>query len=465
VSLKTPISLTSSSWFHGMPGMSSSTWPSAYGAIYRQHLWVAAVVNKRANAVARLPLPVYRRDELNRPRADDHPLAVLLSNPNPALSGFDLWVWTQATRDIFGEAFWLKKRRGGAVVALYPLHPASMEWVEKDAHWKFDNGSLKLDRVADSDLVHFRSFNPDSMTRGMSPLEPLRSTLENEWHARNATSSFWQRGARPGTALVHPKTLSADAQTRLKAQYDAIAAGSGNTGATVVLEEGLKPEKMTLTAEEAQYVETRKLNREEVCGAYDVPPPVVHILDHATFSNITEQMRSMYRDTMAPVLKGLEATIDLDLRQAEWPQDEVYAEFLMDEVLRGDFEARATAYRAADYMTMAEKRKSENLPFIEGTDRIFLNTATLPLDVIDANASADAEPPELPDNVIPFPVARSVMGRLSWQKTLRDVDAAVLTVGLDDDHAKSVVQALGLEMSVGGDVPALRERIRSMAKE
>jgi phage portal protein BeeE len=75
---------------------------------------------------------------------------------------------------------------------------------------------------------------------------------------------------------------------------------------------------MTLTAEEAQYIETRKLNREEVCAAYDVPPPVVHILDRATFSNITEQMRSMYRDTMAPRLNGFEA-IELDLRRAEWP--------------------------------------------------------------------------------------------------------------------------------------------------
>ena len=60
----------------------------------------------------------------------------------------------------------------------------------------------------------------------------------------------------------------------------------------------MTPHKLELTAEEAQYIETRKLNREEVCAAYDVPPPVVHILDRATFSNITEQMRSMYRDTM-----------------------------------------------------------------------------------------------------------------------------------------------------------------------
>jgi phage portal protein BeeE len=78
----------------------------------------------------------------------------------------------------------------------------------------------------------------------------------------------------------------------LKAQFDAAHAGADNTGSTVVFEEGVKRRIVQLSAEEMQYIESRKLNREEVCAAFDVPPPVVHILDHATFSNITEQLRS-----------------------------------------------------------------------------------------------------------------------------------------------------------------------------
>lgn len=491
---KTPVDLRGTSWFHGMPPMSTRYWPSAYGAMYRQHLWVYSVVNKRANAVARLPLPVYERDELNRPRADEHPMARLLRVPNPGLSAFDLWMWTMATKDIYGESFWLKRRGPGRlVVGLYPLHPASMAWDEEEKVWRFDNGRLRLPRIPDSDLVHFRSYDPESMTRGLSPLEPLRSTLENEWHARNATSSFWQRGARPGVALVHPGNLSEAAGRRLKAQWDALAAGSGNTGTTVVLEEGLKPETLTLTAEEAQYIDTRKLNREEVCGAYDVPPPVVHILDRATFSNITEQMRSMYRDTMAPVLKSLEAAVEMDLRRAEWPADPVYAEFLMDEVLRGDFEARAEAYQKATYMTIAEKRRAENLAYVEGTDRIFLNAAEVPM------AAPDGDPPTPPlqhaslpaliasgilseddarrliglpgpapgrsdPPALPAPVARSLMGRLAWQKDLTEIDIEALVSGLNG-YTFAVLKALDDETARGGDVAALRERIRSLVKE
>lgn len=458
---KTPVDLdVGSSWFPSMPPMSSPTWPSAYAGIYQRQLWVYTAVRKLAGATARLPLPVYERDELNRPRRDDHPMARLLREPNPVMSGFKLQRWTSATQDIFGESFWYKKRAGKRVVGLYPFHPTAMQ-EESDGSWTFSNGRLRMSNIDPGDLVIFNEFNPDSLTRGLSPLEPLRATLENEWSARTATSSFWQRGARPGMYLTHKANLSQAAADRLKLQIDSIAAGAANTGTTVVLEEGMEPRPMTLTAEEAQYIETRKLNREEVCAAYDVPPPVLHILDRATFSNITEQMRSMYRDTMAPRLRGYEATIEQDLRRPEWPSDDVYAEFLMDEVLRGDFEARQEALAKASHMTIAEKRKVENLPFIEGTDRIFLNTATLPLDAIDAQAQVLAAG----GDAIPLSVARSIMGRLSWQQSLDDVDPKALSLDLDEKSTEIVLQALAVERADNGDVASLRERIRALVKE
>jgi len=465
---KTPLNISNgSSWFPSMPPMSTHGWPSAYSGIYTHQLWVYTVVSKRARATARLPLPVYRRDGRDRTRDDTHPMAQLLRNPNPGMTGFDLWLWTVSTWDIYGDTAWYKRRVGGKIAGLYPLHPSSLHY--EDGKWHFDNGKLRLDNIAERDLVRFRHFHPDSLTRGLSPLEPLRATLENEWSARTATSSFWARGARPGTALSHPSTLSEGAAERLKKQYDEITAGASNTGATIVLEEGMEPKTLTLSAEEAQYIETRKLNREEVCAAYDMPPPAVHILDRATFSNITEQFRSVYRDTMGSILPGFEASLELDLRQVEWPNDDVYAEFLMDEVLRGDFETRQDALAKASHMTIAEKRKVENLPFIEGTDRIFLNTATMPLDAIDAQAQAIAAQTQTAEEplaeVIPLAAARSVMGRLSWQNSLEQVDARSLTDGLTETAASAVSAALTAEQKAGGSVADLRDRVRSMIRK
>lgn len=469
VSTKTPIFAGNSSQWPSISGLSSSVWPSGYSSMFRKQLWVYVVVMKLARAEARLPLPVYRRDEKGRTKVPDHPMARLLDEPNPGMSGMALRTWTAATQGIYGEAVWWKRRVGGVVVELYPLHPTKLSYNRDSKSWDFDPGTgTRILDIPDTDLVFFRSYDPDSLTRGLSPLEPLRATLENEWHARSATDSFWRSGARPGMFLMHEKNLSDAALRRLRAQVDEVSGGSSSTGRTMILEEGMTPHTATLTAEEAQYIETRKLNREEVCAAYDVPPPVVHILDRATFSNITEQMRSMYRDTMAPRLGEREAEIEMQLRRVEWPNDDVYAEHLMDEVLRGDFESRQEALSKAAHMTIAEKRVVENLPFIEGTDRIFLNTATMPLDAIDAQAQAIADQvansADPVADVIPLSVARSVMGRLSYQKTLDEVDAEALVVDLNGS-AGAVLKALAAETAAGGDVPGLRERIRALVKE
>jgi hypothetical protein len=144
-------------------------------------------------------------------------------------------------------------------------------------------------------------------------------------------------------------------------------------------------------------------------------------------------------------------------------------------------------------MTIAEKRKVENLPFIEGTDRIFLNAAEQPL-TAPQNDEAPAAPPfqqvGLPALVeagvisradarellgiagppptaepVPLSVVRSVMGRLSWQKTLADVDPEALTEGVSDPHRTAVMAALSDEQTKGGSVSTLRDRVRSMTSE
>jgi HK97 family phage portal protein len=219
--------------------------------------------------------------------------------------------------------------------------------------------------------------------RGMSRLEPLRSTLLNEDAARRATASWWQRGARPSVALKHPGELSQGAQDRLKANWEARHAGADLMGGTAILEEGMEAQIIQLTADEMQYIESRKLNLQECCMVFDVPPPVVHILDHATFSNITEQMRSMYRDTMAPRLEDFESTIDFHLRSEFFSEATHSARFALDEVLRGDFETRATATQQlvlSGVMKPSEARPLFDLPDAgELADHLYANAALVPL--------------------------------------------------------------------------------------
>jgi hypothetical protein len=129
----------------------------------------------------------------------------------------------------------------------------------------------------------------------------------------------------------------------------------------------------------------------------------------------------------------------------------------MDGVLRGDFEARAVAYRNADYMTIAEKRRAENLPYIDGTDRIIINSTMVPFDQVDEMAAARNGTPA----TIPAEQVRSLMGRLSRQKALSDVDPAALTEGLNG-HAEMVRSELAAAVAEGADVATFRSRLKAL---
>ncbi len=499
-----------------------------YGEIYRSQLWVSVLVNKLAKAQARLPLPVYQRGEDGgREAVRDHPYARLLRNPSTKHDPFTFYQWTTSTLDVFGASAWGKIRdAGGRPIELVLLHPAGLTREVKDGEtvWSFRNRAVHIENIPDHDIVYFHSYNPDDPALGLSPLEPLRATLENEDFARRATSSFWRNGARPGVALSHPGQLSQGAQDRLKLQWNNVAGGADRTGSTVVLEEGMKPEILSLTAEESQYIETRKLNREEVCAAYDVPPPVVHILDRATFSNITEQMRSMYRDTMAPRLGYFESVLEFGLRASMRPGssepdfgDDVFAEYLLDEVLRGSFEVQAEAIQKAIFsgqMTPNEGRRLSNRPPMIGGDQLFINTtmaALKPEAVVDedapkpdravdvalnliTNAPSLVQMPGLPNLVdqlrsildgTPMPpppavpaagpvpafgapryvltgeVVRKVMGRLSRPTSPMEVDLKALADDLGEATAP-VLLALVASQAAGEDMPALRARIAAM---
>lgn len=386
---ETPIA-SSVGFFYAADGAVIGDAFARYSYMYRAQPWVATVVDKIAAAAARLSFTAWRTTDTGKVEDTGTEWAKLWAKPCPIMDRFSFWRWTFSMYELYGEVFWLKIRTpDGSVAGFYPMHPARTQIRRVGGREQFvfalgvaSAGLLEADQ---DDVVPFRRFNPDSMMRGLSRVEPLRSTLENEQEARRSTSSWWKRGARPSMMLSTDKLLSEGAVTRLKAQIDDNHAGSARAGGSLVLEEGMKPIPVQLSAEEMQYIDSRKLNREEVCAVYDVPPPVVHILDHATFSNITEQMRSMYRDTMAPRLEDIESVIEHHVLP-EFDADGslgLSASFSMDEVLRGDFETRATAVSnliERGIMSPDEARPLFNLPQRGGVaDKLFANAALQPL--------------------------------------------------------------------------------------
>jgi HK97 family phage portal protein len=357
---------------------------ATYAALYKAQPWVAVVVNKIAHLVARLGVQVWDEgNDTGRKLDKTGPYAKLIADPCPTMDPYSFWLWIASTFEIYNEAFAIKIRNdAGQVIGLTPMHPARTQ-IERD-----EDGTLKYrfmgqpnSLIDESEVVPFVGYNPDGSMRGWSRLEPLRSTLMNEDSSRRATASWWKNMGRPSMALSTTGKLSKDAKDRLKESFDSVHGGSANAGGTVVLSDGLTASPMQLNAEEMQYIESRKLNREEVCAVYDISPTAVHILDNATYSNVTEGLRSVYRDTMTPRIEFLESVLHAHLG-ANF-NGAKYARFDVSSVLRGDFEARALAiaplvqsgvYKPSEARELFDLNDAGKL-----ADRLYANAAIQPL--------------------------------------------------------------------------------------
>ncbi|TFB96534.1 MULTISPECIES: phage portal protein [unclassified Cryobacterium] len=454
----------SNGYFYADTGMFLANKFATYAALYSAQPVVTTLVDKIASSQARLKLKVWDEAPATGKVEDtESDYAKLIASPCDQMSTFNFYRWTTSTYEVFGEAFWYKQRAGkdmagrptGKVVNLLPMHPSRVA-VHRDAagqvEYIFTLGvaSAGILHAPSNDVVAFLRYNPESLMRGLSRLEPLRSTLVNEDASRRATTSFWNKGARPGMIITHPGELSQNAKDRLKASSDARHGGADNVGSTMILDEGMTAAPVQLTNDEMQYIDSRKMNMQEGCMVYDVPPPVVHILDHATFSNITEQMRSMYRDTMTPRLEDFESVVDFALRPEFFPIGQRVARYDMTDVLRGDFETRAdkavtlrnsgifTGNQALELVghPMSDDPEMDklyaNAALVQlGTpsQRVSITEAATPSPAMDAEASAAASGADAAAagaSNLSKAVTRSLNGYLSRKATTKDLRAGLV---------------------------------------
>lgn len=359
-----------------------------YAAIYKAQPAVRTVVDFLARNVSQLALQTFERvDDRDRRRLRDHPLALLLAKPNRYTTGRRLIRDTIADRGIYDRALWVKSVSPDGTAELVRLQPtlwsvAGGNFLRPEAFKiKGTNGEFEIPA---EQAVYFRGYNPEDARHGLSPIESLRRILSEEFAAGQHREQTLRNGARLAGYLKRPATAPAwedVARERFRAswrsQYQGATATEG--GGTPILEDGMEFVPAAQNAVDLQYVEARKLTREETAAAYHIPPPMVGILDHATFSNIEEQHQMLYQDTLGPILSEFQDEIGLQL-VPDYNNDRIYVEFNMMEKLRGSFEEQAAQLQAAvgaPFMTRNEARARGNMPAIEGGDEL-----VVPLNVL-----------------------------------------------------------------------------------
>lgn len=380
-----------------------STWTSALLQAGTDGLGISTVyacVRVLAESVASLPLILYRRLENGgKERATDHPLYDLFHDQaNPDMTSF---IWREVLMThltTWGDGFNEKTvRNDGTLAELWPIRPDRMK-----VDYGGRGGSKRYtyvspdgeEKVMDPALVfHVKGLSANGL-HGMSPIELHRRTFRLAETALTYGTNFLENGARPATVLSHPGNLSDPAIKRLAGQMDDLR-GSKNSGKTVILEEGLTVTEVGVPPEDAQYIETRKFQRNVIASEiFRIPPHKIGDLEHATFTNIEHQSIEFVTDSLRPWLVRIEQEVKTQLLQDE---DDLFVEFLIDGLLRGDAKARSEALaiqRQNGAINGDEWREIENRnPIDDGSGKTFW----MPVNYQPAALPEEDQPPEAPE--------------------------------------------------------------------
>jgi len=355
---------------------------------------VYSCVRILAEAVAGLPLHLYRYNaDGGKEKAIDHPLYLLLHDePNPEMSSFVFRETLMTHLLLWGNAYAQIIRNGkNQVVALYPLMPNKMS-VDRDENGKlyytYYRGSDEAIRdrqyavkLQPSDVLHIPGLGFDGLV-GYSPIAMAKNAIGMAIACEEYGAKFFANGAAPGGVLEHPGTIKDPARVRESWQHT--FGGSGNANKIAVLEEGMKYTPIGISPEQAQFLETRKFQINEIARIFRVPPHMVGDLEKSSFSNIEQQSLEFVKYTLDPWIVRWEQSITRSLLlQSE--KKEYFVKFNLEGLLRGDYQSRMNGYAIArqnGWMSANDIRELENqdrIPAEEGGDLYLINGNMLPM--------------------------------------------------------------------------------------
>lgn len=361
---------------------------------------VYACVRIIAETIASLPLQAYRNVGDGKEKMTDHPLYRILHDaPNPEMTSFTLRETMMAHLLLWGNSYCQIIRSGrGDVLGLYPLLPELMT-VDRDSrgeifyNYRKDGGSHLLGA---EDVLHVPGLGFDGIV-GYSPIAMAKNAIGLGIAAEEYGGRFFANNATPSGILSTAGVLKDPGKVR--DAWQAAYGGLRNSNKVAVLEEGLQYQPISMDHSDAQFLETRKFQIEEICRIFQVPPHLVADLSKSSFNNIENQSISFVVHTIRPWLVRIEQAMNRKLFNEE-EQGECFVSFNASALMRGDYKSRMDGYAIGiqnGFFSVNDVRRMENLDPIseeDGGDLYLTNGNMLPLKMAGAYAKKALEKAE-----------------------------------------------------------------------
>lgn len=371
------------------PGTNSNAGEVVTAATAMRVSTVFACTRVIAETIATLPFGLYRRvGDRIEPQRQNRLFSLVHDTPNVDMTSVDLFETSTAGLCLRGRAFSrIYRTKGGEIGEIVPLNPAEivMDRTASGALVYVQTGGPTLTAA---EVWRVNGFGTDGLV-GLSPIGQLREAIGMVMAMERHGSALFRNGARPGGLLTTENVLKPDVREALRKNWDEKYQGAANRGKTAVLEQGLKFQAIGMTSEDSQFLETRKFQRTDICGAYRVPPHMIGDLERATFSNIEHQDLAFAKHTIRPYLVRFEKSAGRDLLTPVQRKEGFFFKFNIEGLLRGDTASRTQYYRemfGIGALSQNEIRAKEDEPPIDNGDAYYV-----PANMINTNSAAPAE--------------------------------------------------------------------------
>lgn len=382
-------------WFGLQGGAGAHVDPQRAGGIAT----AGACISIISQSLAAVPLNVYRRTANGgRERATDHPLyGVLHDAPNGVMTAFEARETLLASLLMTGNAYAvLEWNARGQVAGLHPLDPGRV------AVERLESGRLRY-RVTEragvrvylqDEILHLRYRLARDGVMGLSPIQLARETFNLALTQQDTAAGLAAKGNRPSGALVFPNAMGAAGKSDALEKLGTKISANSVTSNVLVLDGGAEWKSFSMTAKDAEFLESRKLTNLDICKIWGVPPTAVGILDHGTYSNVEMESRALVVRCLAPMARRVEQAMNVALLPAG-SRKTLFVEHDLAGLLRGDMKARYESYRIGrewGWLSPNEIRGWENLPEIDGGEE-YLS----PLNMTPLNERGRTDPSTEPD--------------------------------------------------------------------
>ncbi|MEM9652237.1 MAG: phage portal protein [Actinomycetota bacterium] len=481
-----------------------------YDEIYRCQPSVRKVIDRRAVLQSLVPFKAFERTGDGREEvAASRLFGRLVRTPCPTMSQRAWLDWKRKTKDIHGTAFSvIAFDVGGKPMGLDPIHPMRIRFGKDQRKSKRapDRSRMTLEEretgrtwwfvVGPNEEIHFprrelfvwKTYNPSDPNWGLSKLEALRGTLEDDAAARAAMEALWKRGARPHYVIQSKDNMSNHPAVvqQIKDDAEQSHGGVGNWWRPLVLDEGMDIKELRFESG-LEYLGLRKVTDQEVGAVYDLSGAANHDHEHSTFTNAREVLRDSFRTSMASELQSFEAAFEHDVRDGRHGDttrdpnfaSTFYAEHVLEGILKGSPEEQidaAAKQLQTGQLTINEWRAKKNMPSVEGGDVPLVNGALVPLTMAgQTSATAPAPEIDLPDpsealalsagtggGLTGHEAVSTVMGRLGRLQQVPDLDVPTLVADLSEGNAQLVRRAVAAAFVDNWEPKQLRDLIRRL---